>query len=130
MGVVFEDSDAWLKSAHDAGSKFYDRHIGDGGAGAADLMRLGRSLFDPQDPRLTKLRSLQAELRVTFGLRDPDGRGGPPGTQGEVDHVNAWLRDNVCDVALSHAQMVCLWHLLVDQDDVKLISPWNPNRGW
>jgi hypothetical protein len=124
---ILEDSPAWHKDAHTLGAQYYDKHVGDGGATSTQLMQFALSLFDPKDPESKNLRSLQYELCSRFGTRS-EGKG-PPVTQAMVDELNRWLMDTF-KVVLSHAQMVCLWHLLVDQDDLRLLRPWAETKNW
>lgn len=124
---VLEDSPAWSRDAHNEGLKHLAKHSGDGGATSADLMKLGRMLFDVYDDSLSNLRELQTMIRTEFGERS--GGKGPPTSQEAVDRINTWLEGKF-KITLSHAQMVCLWHVLVDQEDLQLLRPWPADRNW
>ncbi|MEO8180435.1 MAG: hypothetical protein ABI895_16480 [Deltaproteobacteria bacterium] len=128
---VNQDSWAWNVDSHELGNDYFQAHLNAPGTlSGEDLTTLAQKLFqeDPDSPSAGELfiYQLQSHLRN----EDPAIAFSADATS-KVNALITKLIGDGKDHTLSHAQMVQFWHVLVAQEDMRLLAPKPPgSEGW
>jgi len=142
-----EDSDAWLPEAKAKGFEYFRTNKDDSTeARRATFRQFYKKLFGELDvtndahsmPTLQEFQRLLAgfkpkemkstaiiEVTEQFQYRDANGQTKSARGATWADAFNTFFADRTAvNPDFSFAQYVMFWHMLFDQDDLRLLSPW------
>jgi hypothetical protein len=122
-----QDSFAWNHDAHELGVEYRAAHKDDEPRlKPTDLKVLAEKMFTLDAGGSFGFKRLQEKLKAIPGPN-------PTFSQSDKDAINETLNGVMGTTGrqASHAQMIMLWHALIDQADLKLLSP-DPQdaMGW